>query len=311
MASEFDRRQFLKQTSMSLLALGVSARASSPFHSEISFAEDINALRAKLLDEVNRERAQDGLSSLRLDRLANDVAQLHATEMAENNFLNHWGLDGRKPYHRYAFAGGTDATAENDAAADYSAPFASDDFADAPLRMHKAMYSEVPPNDGHRQTILTPEHTHVGFGLATEGLHVRLCEVYVSRYVNIDPYPTVKPPQSRFVLSGRLLDPKYSLEGIDIFYERLPSRPTRSWLETPRPYGLPENPTASLYLKLPPNKMYDDGTSGTIEIVRPGAFRAPIELSRKEPGIYTLVVWLARSETAKLFPATHVCVRAE
>ena len=310
MASEFNRRQFLKQTGMSLLALGVSARAGSPFRSQSSFAEEINTLRARLLNQVNRERAQDGLSGLKLDGLANDVAQLHAAEMAQNNFLNHWGLDGRKPYHRYAFAGGTDASAENDAAADYSAPFASDDFADAPMRMHKAMYAEVPPNDGHRQTILTPQHTHVGFGLATEGLHIRLCEVYVSRYVNIDPLPAVKPPLSRFVLSGRLLDPKYSIEGIDIFYEPLPSPPARSWLETPRPYGLPENPT-SLYLKLPPNKMYDDGTSGTIEIVRPGAFRAPIELSRKEPGIYTLVVWLARSETAKLFPATHVCVRAE
>ena len=310
MASEFNRRQFLKQTGMSLLALGVSARAGSPFRSNSSFAEEINTLRARLLNQVNRERAQDGLSSLKLDGLANDVAQLHATEMAQNNFLNHWGLDGRKPYHRYAFAGGTDASAENDAAADYSAPFASDDFADAPMRMHKAMYAEVPPNDGHRQTILTPQHTHVGFGLATEGLHIRLCEVYVSRYVNIDPFSTVKPPQSRFLFSGRLLDPKYSVEGIDIFYEPLPSRPSRTWLEIPRPYGLPENPT-SLYIKLPANKMYDDGTSGTIEIVRPGIFRAPIELSRKEPGIYTLVVWLARSETAKLFPATHVCVRAE
>jgi uncharacterized protein YkwD len=310
MASEFNRRQFLKQTGMSLLALGVSARAGSPFRSERSFAEEINTLRARLLNQVNHERAQDGLSSLKLDGLANDVAQLHATAMAQNNFLNHWGLDGRKPYHRYAFAGGTDATAENDAAADYSAPFASDDFADAPMRMHKAMYAEVPPNDGHRQTILTPQHTHVGFGLATEGLHIRLCEVYVSRYVSVDPVPKVKPPLSRFVLSGRILDPKYSIEGIDIFYEPLPSPPARSWLETPRPYGLPENPT-SLYLKLPPNKMYDDGTSGSIEIVRPGTFRAPIELGRKEPGIYTLVVWLARSETAKLFPATHVCVRAE
>jgi len=310
MAREFNRRQFLKQSGISLLALGVSASARAPFRSESSFAEEINALRAKLLDQVNRERAQDGLTGLKLDKLANDVAQLHATEMAENNFLNHWGLDGRKPYHRYAFAGGTDASAENDAAADYSAPFASDDFLDAPLRMHKAMYSEVPPNDGHRQTILTPQHTHVGFGVSTVGLHIRLCEVYVSRYLNIDPFPTVKPPQSRFLFSGRLLDPKYSVEGIDIFYEPLPSRPSRTWLEIPRPYGLPENPT-SLYIKLPANKMYDDGTSGTIEIVRPGIFRAPIELSRKEPGIYTLVVWLARSETAKLFPATHVCVRAE
>jgi uncharacterized protein YkwD len=308
MTSEFNRRQFLKQTSLSLLALGVSR--GSPFRGETSFAEEIKTLRAQLLDQVNRERVQVGVNSLKLDGLANDVAQLHATEMAQNNYLNHWSLDGRKPYHRYAFAGGTDATAENDAAADYSAPFAADDFLDAPVRMHKAMHAEVPPNDGHRQAMLAPQNTHVGFGLATEGLHIRLCEIYVSRYVSIDPYPSVKPPQGRFMFSGRVLDPRYSIEGVDVFYEPPPSPPQRSWLQTPRAYGLPENPT-SLYMKLPPNKSYDDGTSGTIEIPRPGSFRVPIELSRKEPGIYTLVVWLARSENSKLFPATNVCVRAE
>jgi len=310
MASEFNRRQFLKQTSLSLLALGVSASARSPFRGENSFVEEINALRAQLLGQVNRERTQAGVSALKLDGLANDVAQLHATEMAQNNYLNHWGLDGRKPYHRYAFAGGTDATAENDAAADYSAPFASDDFLDAPLRMHKSMHAEVPPNDGHRQAMLAPQNTHAGFGLATEGLHIRLCEIYVSRYVSIDPYPSVKPPLSRFIFSGRVLDPKYSIEGVDVFYEPPPSAPRRSWLEIPRPYGLPENPT-SLYIKLPPSKSYDDGTSGSIEIPRPGSFRVPIELSRKERGIYTLVVWISRSENSRLFPATHVCVRAE
>jgi len=310
MASELNRRQFLKQTSLSLLALGVSASGRSPRRGESFFTEEINVLRAQLLDQVNRERAQAGVNALKLDGLASDVAQSHATEMAQNNYLNHWGLDGRKPYHRYAFAGGTDATAENDAAADYSAPFASDDFLDAPLRMHKSMHAEVPPNDGHRQAMLAAQNTHVGFGLATEGLHVRLCELYVSRYVSIDPYPSVKPPQGRFLFSGRVLDPKYLIEGIDVFYEPPPSPPNKSWLQKPRPYGLPENPT-SLYVKLPPNKYYDDGTSGTIEIPRPGSFRVPIELSRKAPGIYTLVVWISRFENSKLFPATNVCVRAE
>lgn len=310
MASEFNRRQFLKQTSWSLLALGASAAAGPIIRAQGSAQQDTNALRLQLLDQVNRERAAAGLNALKMDGLACDVAQLHAIEMAENNFLSHWGLDGRKPYHRYAFAGGTEATAENDAAADYSAPYASDDFLDAPIRLHKSMHAEVPPNDGHRQTILGPQHTHVGFGLAVGGLHVRLCEVYVARYMSIDPYPSIKPPLSRFVFSGRLLDARYLIEGIDVYYEPLPTPPKRSWLEVPRPYGLPEDPT-SLYVKLPANKVYDDGTTGTIEIPRPGSFRVPIELSRKQRGIYTLVVWISRNESSKLFPATHVCIRAE
>lgn len=310
MASEFNRRRFLKQTSLSLLALGVSGAARFTVPCAVSSDEETSALRVQLLDQVNRERAEAGVSALKLDGLACDVAELHAVEMAQNNFLSHWGLDGRKPYHRYAFAGGTEATAENDAAADYSAPFASDDFLDAPIRLHKSMHAEAPPNDGHRQTILAPQHTHVGFGMAVRGLHARLCEIYVARYLSIDPYPLIRRPGSRFLFSGRVLDPNYTVEGVDVFYEPPPSPPGMRWLQTPRPYSLPENPT-TLYVKLPANKLYDDGTTGTIEIPRRGSFRVPIELSRKQPGIYTLVVWISRSESSTLFPATHVCVRAE
>lgn len=290
-----------------MLALGLNgtrSNARSPDDAEIT------SVRHRLLALVNEERAQAGVSALKLDGLASEVAQKHAIEMAQNNFLSHWGMDGRKPYHRYSFAGGTEATAENDAAADYSAPFPSDDFLDAPGRMHKAMHDEVPPDDGHRQTILAPQHTHVGFGLATSGLHVRLCEIYVARYMTIDPYPLSKKPLSRFLFSGQVLDTKYSIEGVDVFYEPLPSSPNRSWLQTPRPYSLPETST-TLYIKLSANRMYEDGTSGTIELPSRGRFRVPIDLSRKEPGIYTLAVWLQRSENSKPFLATHVCVRAE
>lgn len=292
-----------------MLALGLSAAARKSYARSVDDGE-ITSLRHQLLALVNEERAQAGVSALKLDRLASEVAQKHAIEMAQNNFLSHWGVDGRKPYHRYSFAGGTDATAENDASADYSAPFASDDFLDAPGRMHKAMHDEVPPNDGHRQTILAPQHTHVGFGLATSGLHVRLCEVYVARYMSIDPYPSTKKPLSRFMFSGQVLDPKYSIEGVDVFYEPLPSPPNKSWLQTPRPYSLPEAST-TLYIKLPANRFYDDGTSGIIELPSRGRFRVPIDLSRKEPGVYTLAVWLQRNESGKPFLATHVCVRAE
>jgi hypothetical protein len=73
---------------------------------------------------------------------------------------------------------------------------------------------------------------------------------------------------------------------------------------------LPENPE-SLSPKLPANTFYDDGSAGTIEFPSRGRFRVPIDFSRKQPGIYTLVVWLQRGEKAEPFPATHVCVRAE
>src|SRR5262245_42596155 len=163
MAREINRRRFLSTAAFSTLALTVSAKLA-PGTTLID--GEASEIRQQLLKLVNRERSEAGLSSLKLDGLANDVAELHAIEMAQNNFLSHWSLDGRKPYHRYAFAGGTEATAENDSAMDHSAPVASDEVVADAIRMHQSMHAEVPPDDGHRKTILSPQNTHVGFGIA-------------------------------------------------------------------------------------------------------------------------------------------------
>jgi len=273
-------------------------------------APEFSAMATHLLNQVNIERAEAGLTSLKLDGLACAVAQKHATEMARNSFLSHWGLDGRKPYHRYSFAGGVDAIQENDAAINTNTPIASDEVPIHLMSMHRSMYEEAPPNDGHRKAILNAIHTHAGFGYADYGFCVRLCEVYLARYVAIDPYPVIASPRDQIVLSGRLLHPSYSLEAIDVFYEPLPAPPDKAWLRLPRPYGLPDE-RESYVPKLPPNYIYRDGSKGSIELQGGGRFRVPIRLSRKEPGIYTAVGWVARSAKETAFPATQVCVRAE
>lgn len=263
-----------------------------------------------LLNQVNFERADAGLKALKLDKLACAVAEKHAIEMARNNFLSHWGLDGRKPYHRYSLAGGVEAIQENGGAINSNTPFASDEVPINLMTMHRSMHDEAPPNDGHRKTILNPIHTHVGFGYADYGFCLRLCELYLARYVDIDPYAATTAPQSKFILSGRLLESTDSLETVDVFYEPLPAPPDMAWLRIPRPYGLPEN-RESLLPKLSPNYVYEDGSTGSIEMLSRGRFRAPIFLSRKQPGIYTIVVWISRTSSDAPFPATQVCVRAE
>lgn len=273
-------------------------------------APEFPAMANHLLNQVNFERAEAGVRPLKLDSLACTVAEKHATEMARNNFISHWGLDGLKPYHRYSFAGGVEAIQENDGAIDTSTPIASADVPIYLMSMHRSMHDEVAPHDGHRKAILNPVHTHVGFGYADSGFCVRLCELYVARYVSIDPYAITASPGNRIVLSGRLLEPTYSLKCIDVFYEPLPKPPDRAWLRIPRPYGLPPE-RESLLPKLGPTYRYKDGSKGTIEMQDRGRFRAPILLSRKEPGIYTAVVWIARSANEEPFSATQVCVRAE
>lgn len=273
-------------------------------------ASEFPAMANHLLNQVNIERAEAGLTSLKLDGLACAVAQKHATEMARNGFLSHWGLDGLKPYHRYSFAGGVEAIQENAAAINTNTPIASDEVPIHLMSMHRSMYEEAPPDDGHRKTILNPAHTHAGFGYAYYGFCVRLCELYLTRCVAIDPYAVTASPRDQIVLSGRLLAPGYSLEGIDVFYEPLPAPPDKAWLRIQRSYGLPDERDSYLP-KLPQNYFYKNGSKGSIELQSRGRFQVPILLSKKEPGIYTAVAWVVRSAKETSFPATQVCLRAE
>src|SRR2546429_573309 len=59
--------------------------------------------------------------------------------------------DGRKPYHRYSFAGGIDATQENVGRDDNIESVAPNSVMRELIEIHTSMYLEKPPNDGHRQ----------------------------------------------------------------------------------------------------------------------------------------------------------------
>ena len=192
--------------------------------------EQLPCARQQLLSQVNAERAAAGLSELKLDDLACSVANEHARDMATNEFLSHWGSDGRKPFHRYGFAGGTAAVQENCSAASdidsVSPTRVLDDLRD----MHQSMLDEVPPHDGHRKTILDPYHTHVGFGVALNSRSLRLDELYLARYLQVDPVATEAKPGATIRVSGRLLNPNHFINEIDVYYEPMPQPPDISWL---------------------------------------------------------------------------------
>jgi hypothetical protein len=258
---------------------------------------------------ANRERRDYGLSQLKLDDPASTVAVDHARQMVEGLFLSHWGRDGQKPYHRYSFAGGSDAIQENCASYDDVSTFSLDEIEESAAQLHKAMFDEKPPNDGHRRTILYPHHTHVGFGIAVVPDHIRIVEIYISRYVEVPRTPRRAAPGTRLTFSGKLLNPRHSLEGIHVYYEPLPKPPPIEWLRKLRSYGLPET-HEELWPRLSYGNVYEDGTKGTIEISSRGDFRTPVTLFKK-PGTNSIVVWIQRAKNEEPFPATQVCIRCE
>lgn len=274
--------------------------------------EQIPLVRARLLKLVNEERSQAGLSILEPDDLAARIAAAHAQDMLKGRFVSHWGSDGRKPFHRYSFAGGIDAVQENISAAENIQSLSPNAIINDFIDMHVSMIQETPPNDGHRRTILDPWHTHVGFGFAAQGHTLRLDELYLARYVQIDEVPRLfkSAAKTKPFISGRLLNPKHFLHEVDVFYEPLPTPPDPVWLQTLRSVSLPDD-YIRLRPKAPAGATYTDGTTGDYEWSRDGKFRVPPKFFKDQPGIYTVGFWIRTLPSDKPFPGGEVCFLSE
>ena len=305
------RRSFLKAVVPCFaFTVGSAVRSQTPIERGQFGEDDLGTARAQLLDLVNSERSLAGATRLELDDLACKVANEHALDMVKGDFLSHWGSDGLKPYQRYSFAGGSDAIQENVSAAE-SIASVTPKGVNADLRyMHTKMHAETPPNDGHRRAILAPQHTHVGFGIALKGHSLRLAEIYLARYLEINSVARQAPRKATVVFTGHLLNSKHFLHEVDVFYEPLPNTPEAVWLRTPRPYSLPDEYVA-LRPKAPEGTTYGDGGTGDNEWSRNGKFRVPVKLYKDAPGIYTIVFWIRRVPADTAFPAAEICIRCD
>ncbi len=303
------RRSFVAAAAPFALSLPKLARTQVMIDRGRFDDKQLPVAQEQLLNQLNAERAAAGLSELKLDELACQVANEHARDMVNGNFLSHWGSDGRKPFHRYGFAGGTAAVQENCSAAEdidsVSPPRVLNDLHD----MHESMVNEVPPHDGHRKTIFDPYHTHVGFGIALNNRSLRLDELYLARYVKVDPVAAEAKPGATIRVSGRLLNANHFLNEMDLFYEPPPTPPDISWLRVPRSVSWPED-LVQMRPRVRDGLIYADGTRGDFEWDHQGRFRASVKLYRPEPGIYTLVFMVRRTPTDKGFPGAQICIAA-
>jgi hypothetical protein len=87
------RRSFLQAAAPFALGLTGIARGQTLIERGRFNEDDIPLAREQLLKMVNAERVHAGLNRLELDDLACKVATEHAGDMANGNFLSHWGAD--------------------------------------------------------------------------------------------------------------------------------------------------------------------------------------------------------------------------
>lgn len=165
-------------------------------------------LQAQTLDLINQSRADEGLSPVAWDDAAAQVAQAHAEDMLTGPFFSHWNRAGYGPEHRAALdAGMTDAVFENIHAfwrTSNGQPAPIQDWPQRILDAHEGLMD----SPGHRRNIMDPAHTHVGIGIAyrPEIGELRLVQLFLNRYVELDPLPRELPVGAEVEINGRLIN---------------------------------------------------------------------------------------------------------
>ncbi len=257
-------------------------------------------LKLRLLEIINRDRQAAGVRPVAFSEDLSKAADAHCREMLRENFTSHWNRAGWKPYMRYSVAGVRDSTEENiyslsSTELDTSLAFVWRMVQDG----HRGFLAERPPADGHRRSILSPRHTHVGIGLVFDKQGLRLIEVFGARYAQFDPLPQDATLRDTLTIRGRITDPNLKLFGVDVYYEPLPKPMMHIDLRATGSYGLPEE--HQMERRWLWEGKYADNSKGSIDLDEFGKFSLPLHFWKKQPGVYTVGVWVIEKNGHEAF----------
>jgi hypothetical protein len=117
-----------------------------------SYTAPASQYDTELLSLTNAERQKAGLPALKLSSQLGQAAQNHAKDMAINNYFSHTGLDGSQPSERAAAVG-------------YSYSYVGENIS-AGRTIPSDTIQGWMNSQGHRENILNPNYTEIGFGYA-------------------------------------------------------------------------------------------------------------------------------------------------
>jgi uncharacterized protein YkwD len=181
------------------------------------------------LDLINKDRTDLGLAPVELS--ANQAAQALAEDIFRTKQISHWNTKGEKPYMSYTEYGGRGSMQQNVAIAGFSAEEYEQCLTNVLVECEKIepmptidelqnemMYNdEECCNDGHRNNILDPHHTHVSIGIMYDDYYFAYVENFENNY-GLD----VDAENSEIEISGTLLDGE--LDYVGIYYDNMPTR---------------------------------------------------------------------------------------
>lgn len=190
-----------------------------------------------MLDYINRDRRDAGLSPVEWDDTAALAAARHADDMGRRDYFSHWSPEGYGPDHRYGQLGGLDVVMENV----FTFYERYSDGRPVPVADWKAVLERAQhhlmQSPGHRSNILDPHHTHVGVGVAYKPRagQIWLAQEFVNRYLEMRPLPKRLKVGEICRMAGRAL-PKVRDPLVNLAYEPFPAPLSPSDLENKGTY---------------------------------------------------------------------------
>jgi uncharacterized protein YkwD len=118
-----------------------------------------------VLEELNAERADHGLRALKMNSKLVAAAHTHNLAMAKANTLSHQ-LKGEAALGSRVSAAGYSWSSVGENVA-----YNTDRSQAGVLALQKAMYHEKPPDDGHRDNILSSKFVDVGIDVINDSAH--------------------------------------------------------------------------------------------------------------------------------------------
>ncbi|MFL6492415.1 MAG: CAP domain-containing protein [Nitrososphaera sp.] len=182
-----------------------------------------------VLDRVNKDRTDKGLLPVKLS--SNEAAQMQAEDVFRTKQISHWTTNGEKPYMTYTQYDGEGSVQQNVAIAGFSPEQYEQCVTNILVECEKIeplstieqlqnemMYNDKECcNDGHRNNILDPHHTHVSIGIVYDQYYLAFVQNFENNYgLNVDV------ENSEIEVSGTLLDGQ--LDHIAIYYDEMPTR---------------------------------------------------------------------------------------
>jgi len=269
-----------------------------------------------LLELVNAERAKQGLNRLQFSAPASELARQQADDMAQHGYVGHYDLAGRKCELRYNRLGETDHVAENLAQRQVGARVR------LTPELVRSIFADWLASDSHRENILAPGHTHMGYGFAVESSG-ELSTIYaVQEFINdwgdYDRFPATAKAGAVLKLRGHI-DRGARLAFVALGSEPPPGTRTAAQVGADDLHYRQPQPTEVLF----PN--YDTSAASGfpwgesaqlkprgIEVLRDSSFAADLTMpdtATAQDSYITL--WVTSSKIAEPFRAMTQVVRVE